>query len=386
MPFDIQGFVRTNKVVLIWAAFFGLIYLIVSQGLFGVVFITFILCFIFNNFIEHLYRRFRAPRRLLTVIIYLLFLTLLMTVIYFVVPKLGSESRTFLKKVPRSIEQIHIYLDKLAVQQPNLVEFIDQVKEYLSLKSLVGLDVEGMVLLAFASFNQLTHYVTYFVLGTLLSFLILFDYPSLRSKAIYLRETRLREFYEETAESVIQFALVVGKAFQAQILIACANTILTGLGLWILGIHPIALLLTIVFFAGLIPVLGVFISSLPILIVAINSGGMQLALAALCMIVFVHLVEAYILNPRIFSAVFHINTVVTLGILFVGHSLMGLWGMLLGMPISVYVYRYVILGGETARRPPKKKLFLRPGRSRKKEGLVQKDAAPGEGGEQLEET
>jgi predicted PurR-regulated permease PerM len=143
---------------------------------------------------------------------------------------------------------------------------------------------------------------------------------------------------------VIQFAKVVGDAFQAQIGIALVNTIMTALGLWILGIHPIALLATVVFFCGLIPVLGVFISSAPILILAFNIGGLKLFTAALVMISIVHAIEAYILNPRIYSAVFKINPVFTLAILYIGHTLFGMWGVLLGVPISVYIYRHIIIG------------------------------------------
>jgi predicted PurR-regulated permease PerM len=82
-------------------------------------------------------------------------------------------------------------------------------------------------------------------------------------------------------------------------------------------------------------------SSVPIALVAINVGGLNMALAAMVLIVIIHAVESYILNPRIVSAVMHINPVLTLMILYVAHSLMGLWGMLLGVPISVYFYRVV---------------------------------------------
>ena len=97
------------------------------------------------------------------------------------------------------------------------------------------------------------------------------------------------------------------------------------------------------FFCGLIPVLGVFISSVPIFLLSFNKGGFPLSAAALVMIIIIHSIEAYILNPRIFSAIFKINPVLTLIILYIGHRLFGVWGVLLGVPISVYIYRYAIL-------------------------------------------
>jgi predicted PurR-regulated permease PerM len=78
------------------------------------------------------------------------------------------------------------------------------------------------------------------------------------------------------------------------------------------------------------------------------------------MITIIHLIEAYILNPRIVSRVMRINPVMTLIILYIAHSLLGLWGMLLGVPIAVYIYRHLIL-------------------ARRENGLAPPEAANGEG-------
>jgi predicted PurR-regulated permease PerM len=116
----------------------------------------------------------------------------------------------------------------------------------------------------------------------------------------------------------------------------------------IIGTGTIGLLSVVVFLFGLIPVLGVLISSIPIFIVAINVGGFQMVWAVLVLIVIIHLLEAYVLNPKIVSAVMRINPVITLMILYIAHSIMGVWGMFLGVPISVYFFRQVINGSAHA--------------------------------------
>ena len=116
---------------------------------------------------------------------------------------------------------------------------------------------------------------------------------------------------------------------------------LTAVCLHILGIKAVALLCTLVFICGLIPVLGMIISSVPIVLMAINGGGMELGLWAVVMIIGIHMIETYVLNPRIVSSVMHINPVMTLIILYIAHSLIGMWGMLLGVPVAVYVYRKI---------------------------------------------
>jgi predicted PurR-regulated permease PerM len=254
-----------------------------------------------------------------------------------------TETKTFFTQLPNAIDGFYDYLDQAARKQPQLAPFLSGLKETISLKSLFGIPKEALVGFVVMFFNQITHFLTYLLLATLFSFLILFDFPNLRKRFLALRETRFQEAYDETADSVAKFALVVGYTFQAQILIAVINTLLTAMGLWLLKIEPIVLLTIIVFFAGLIPVWGTFISSVPIFLLASNSGGLPLALNVLLMIIIVHVVEAYILNPRIVSAVLKINPLITLIILYVGHTLFGLWGVLLGVPVAVYIYRYILM-------------------------------------------
>ena len=119
--------------------------------------------------------------------------------------------------------------------------------------------------------------------------------------------------------------------------VALLNASITSVGLFLLGIQPLVLLTTIVFLFGLIPVLGVFVSSVPIILIAFNDAGVPHALLAVGMIVVIHLLEAYVFNPRIYAARFHLNPVIVLIILLVAEKLFGVWGMLLGIPVTHYV-------------------------------------------------
>lgn len=343
---DLYQFVRTNKKVVIWSLFFGMLFLV--RKIFVLVFLTFILCYIFNNIIIILERRTQVKRHLWTVAIYLLFVSMVTGMFFLVLPHIIQETKLFIIKLPQSADAVHLYLNELAHRQPQMAPVIESIKEAATIKNLLGINRDALVDFVVGFLNRTIHFTTYFLLATLFSFLILLDFPRLRMGVYALQNTRFKTAYDETAGSVAQFALVVGYTFQAQILIALINAALTALGLWFLKMETIALLASIVFFAGLIPVWGTFISSIPILLLAFNEGGIGLAGKVLLMISFVHVIEAYILNPRIVSAVLKINPLLTLIILYVGHSLFGLWGVLLGVPISVYVYRYILMASDNA--------------------------------------
>ena len=64
MPFSISDFVRVNRVYFIWVIFAALLYLF--RDMFGLLFITYIMCFITSSITHALRRRFRWNRMNLT--------------------------------------------------------------------------------------------------------------------------------------------------------------------------------------------------------------------------------------------------------------------------------------------------------------------------------
>lgn len=72
MPFSISQFIRVNRVYFIWAVFMLLLYLF--RNMFGLVFITFIMCFIVFSITRGIRRKYRWSRRGVVVAIYVLFL------------------------------------------------------------------------------------------------------------------------------------------------------------------------------------------------------------------------------------------------------------------------------------------------------------------------
>jgi predicted PurR-regulated permease PerM len=175
------------------------------------------------------------------------------------------------------------------------------------------------------------------LLALLFSFLITLDITRLTVEIRNLSASRLHDFYEQTAQPVVRFAYVVGRAFQAQAVIACINTLLTFIGLLILGVPSVAMLSLVVFVCSFVPVLGVFLSTTPIVLVAVNAGGLSLAMGVIVLVTIVHVVEAYLLNPFIYGVHLKLNPVLVLIILFVGHRAFGVWGMLLAVPVTHYL-------------------------------------------------
>ncbi len=190
--------------------------------------------------------------------------------------------------------------------------------------------------------NTASFFIQFFI-SVIFSFIIVLDIPRLQQQFQTLRNTRLRHFYDTITPGLRTFSDVMGTAFAAQAVIAVCNTILTYLGMRWLNIPLAELMSLFVFFCSFIPVLGVFISSIPISLVALQTHGFISMLEAIALIAVIHIFEAYLLNPRIMGNFLKIHPLLVLMILFVSEHFFGIWGLLLGVPVCVYVFRYAIL-------------------------------------------
>jgi predicted PurR-regulated permease PerM len=148
----------------------------------------------------------------------------------------------------------------------------------------------------------------------------------------------------EVADNIYEFSQVMGQALEAQFYIALLNALLTALGIYLLGMGTkVAFLSVIVFFCSFIPVAGVFVSSVPICLVALQTdGGLKTLLLAIILITIIHLIEAYILNPKIYGSRMRINPVIVLFILTISGTLFHFWGLILGVPVFTYVFDHAI--------------------------------------------
>ena len=210
-------------------------------------------------------------------------------------------------------------------------------------------DLPGLVGAISARLEQLLSHLltlpTQLATALLLTLFICFDMLHLRESISGLRESRISHFYNEIVPGLVVFARLIGRSFSAQALIAVFNTLLSFLLLWFLGIENELLLCTFVFVGSFIPVLGVLLSSIPIMIQAMlqPDGSFGLAIQAIAGILLIHMIETSFLSPKIVGKVLHLHPVMVLVILAIGEHFFGLWGLLLGVPVAVYLMRVVIL-------------------------------------------
>lgn len=372
--------------LLVWGALFSLLYLLGS--FFGLIFLTFVFAYLQSGIVNALSGKVRALRIPMVVLTGGIFLSVIIAVTVFLAPQVYQQAAGFAKGFGGYLQRMDVELLSLAERYPWLQEAIPELRgpevpapvsnapawavepvnntvavapaaprafgdtpsgALLELLSGAGDSANGREVLRglldrLANISRQTAgLLATFLLALLFSFLIVLDLPRLSASVRGLENTRLRFIYVEVADNIYQFGRVLGHAMQAQFYIAIINTFLTAAGLYFLGLGDyVAFLSVIVFLCSFIPVAGVFISSVPICLIALNTGGFQLVMMSVGMITFIHLLEGYVLNPLIYGARLRLNPVIVLIILTVAGKLFHLWGLILGLPVCTYLFSYAI--------------------------------------------
>ena len=168
-----------------------------------------------------------------------------------------------------------------------------------------------------------------------------FFYLLQRKKVVEFTEklgnSKISWIYNEFKYFGQKFTSSFGKVIEVQLMIALFNTILTIIGLWILGFPYLFALTILVFLLSLIPVAGVVISFIPIGIIGYQIGGFKIVLWAVIMILIIHALETYFLNPKLYAQKTKLPMFYTFIVLIFSQYFMGIWGLIIGIPIFMFL-------------------------------------------------
>lgn len=356
---------------LVWLGLFCLLYLLRSFSL--LVFLTFVFAYVQSQAEERLANKI-VSRVWRVTLVGIVFLAIISGILSYLIPQIRQQAGALVVSLPQYLRQVDTEIAELAIDYPALSEVIPTLPEgatwdikrspsAAALESIVGLASNGEyssdappqtkeVIEKIRLFTEKGLAIgSSFLLSLLFSFLIVLDLPRLSESVSRLQLSRLRFIYLEVADNIFEFGRVLGSALQAQLYIAVLNTILTAIGIQLIGVtSATAFLSLVVFLCSFIPVAGVFISSAPICVLALQKGGGTLVLWAILLIWVIHLIEAYVLNPRIYGHAMRMNPVLVLMVLTIGGKLFGVWGLVLGIPLCTYIFGHAIWSKSVERK------------------------------------
>jgi predicted PurR-regulated permease PerM len=132
------------------------------------------------------------------------------------------------------------------------------------------------------------------------------------------------------------FASLVGYT-RATILVAAADAVTAGVGLWLIGVPLAVPLAALIFFGAFVPTLGAVVSGVVAVLVALVSGGLTDALLVALLLLVVQNIEGYILQPLLLGRSIKLHPLAVVLPIACGLVLYGIPGALLAVPLVTLV-------------------------------------------------
>ncbi|MBW7457723.1 AI-2E family transporter [Paenibacillus sepulcri] len=272
-------------------------------------------------------RLFPVSPIVVNVALYVLLVSSLVYGIFNYAPKIVSQ-------VVDMINNISKFLS--SSQNDEVVQQLNSALEKVDYQKYLGSAVDYIM--------KLGKWLEIILFVILLSFFYLLQKNKVVQFTMKLENSKIGWIYREFDYFGTKFVSSFGKVIEVQLLIALFNTVLTMIGLWILGFPYLFALTVMVFLLSLIPVAGVIISFIPIGIIGYQIGGFSLVLWAILLILIIHSLETYFLNPRLYAHKTKLPMFYTFIILIFSQHYMGIWGLIIGIPIFMFLLDVLDVG------------------------------------------
>lgn len=221
-------------------------------------------------------------------------------------------------------------LDRLRGLTPETVVAYLQARQ-----AAIASQVWEAVLGAGRGLGALLTVLGYLFLTPILGFYLLRDYERITAWLAGLVPLRRRPAVTAFA---LEYDRLLSRYLRGQLIAAATVGVLTGIGFWILG-FPYALLLGVV--AGVfnvVPYLGLIVSLVPALIIALFSGSFLLSLGKIALVfAVVQLLDGSVIGPKIVGESVGLHPVWVILALSVSGFFFGFVGLLLAIPLAVLV-------------------------------------------------
>jgi predicted PurR-regulated permease PerM len=318
-----------KPIVISWLVVLGLLAAFIGLGMLKFLVFLLFMYLIVDLMIGGLARRIPSLSRKL--IFYAVFALLAGCVVIFalvVAPHFVADLPDYLQTLQNNLNnKISELVDarQIPIQVPELkIKAIQWGREHMGetidLAKRVGADV---VLLIFA-----------FILTLLIAHRSIVEKPLSKPGA---EPENLWQFLSEFAERKIGiFYGFFRQVMAAQVVISAINAVLTLCLLFVLGIPNKVALIVLVFVFGLLPIVGNLISNTLICISALLWSGLFQVVAALIFLVVIHKLE-YFLNGKIIGNFVKLPMYITLLALIVGEALFHISGMILSIPVILFI-------------------------------------------------
>lgn len=302
--------------------------LFAMRNMLNLILITFIFTFLLDRMQDWIYTRCNRwvpiNRKVIIIFIYAAVITCLSVGFYRYFPVIVIQTSQLIRLVtdfynhPQDNEWINYLIDT-----SKRIELSGYIKQ--------GLDI------LYKSVTNIGKWGIQIILALILSLFFLLEKERILSFTSKFKQSKLADIHYELSYFGSRFTRSFGKVIEAQFLIALVNCVISVIALWLMGFPQLFGLGLMIFFLGMIPVAGVIISLIPLCTIAFSLGGIEKVIYVVVMIIIIHAIESYFLNPKLLSSKTDLPVFYTFIVLIFSEHFLGVWGLIIGIPIFMFL-------------------------------------------------
>lgn len=275
----------------------------------------------------------RIPRSIAILLLYLAMALLVFLLFFFALPVLFRDLNTLVDLIPYYTEKVQEMLKGIQVgyNRVPMPEGIRRVSDDTIRQIETGsLDIlQGFVQGLLGIFSQVFN----LVLAPVLSFYILRDFDTLGKLVLNIVPVRYRVEAEQMGAEINQ---VIKKFIRGNLLVALIVAVMASIGMFLIGMDFPLLIGIIVGITNFIPYFGAFISTIPIVLLALIKSK-WLALYVLGLMILIQQIEGNIISPKILGGCVGLHPLLIVFALLSSGYLLGFWGLLLAVPLAAVI-------------------------------------------------
>ncbi|AJS59375.1 AI-2E family transporter [Paenibacillus sp. IHBB 10380] len=310
---------------------FAVMVLYLFKSMMNLILITFIITYLVNRFYSFLTRRLsddlRISRKFIIIVLYVAVIGLMIIGAYKYAPKL-------IWQLNELVQQVIVFYSRPF--EPTEYKVVNYIMETLRKIDVVSYVDQGLNLLV-KTISDIGQWGFDIGIAIIMSLFFMLEKEKVTHFTANFKESKIVYIYDELAYFGKKFVFSFGKVIEVQFMISLINCIISTFFLWTMGFTNLFGLAIMIFLFGLVPVVGVFVSLIPLCAIAFKIGGIAKIIYVLIMVAGLHAFEAYFMNPKFMSSKTHLPIFYTFTILIVAEHFFGVWGLILGVPIFMFL-------------------------------------------------
>jgi predicted PurR-regulated permease PerM len=299
------------------------------------------LAYILTPIVDFLERK-RIPRIVAILSCLLPIIIVFPLLIFFIISGLIDELQGLIEKIPDVIQQGQVYfrvaIDKLTEWgidiQPNIItntittQLNNILVGFFTTISQIGKGIESIIIIIYN-----------LIIIPVSAYLFLADRNAIMTwfRNLFTREEsrRIDGFMEKLNVSLARF-------FRGQIILMSVVGFIVGFTLWLLGIKYYLLLGIIAAVCNLIPNIGYVLSFIPAILIGITSPSPLVnCIKIVSVYVGEQMIENFYIGPTIIGHASRLHPLVVMVTLIIGGMTFGFWGVVLAIPVTIFVREFM---------------------------------------------